>query len=338
MGDVERNGPLASGSKKETGYDLAKYIRNFMEAKDYNRFSVAEVMCTAKYPGVGKAKAFLSHAQAELCVLTTANLFKAAGYAAGDGDRSKRTTIPVFVDYFCLRQCRNDFNPSMVRRAIKRINFTIACMTLAQDGVSVEMMSRVWCGFEIYCTTKDKVRFWAVFAKSSDLEGCDMQLMIPESATSFRFQDCESSKPNDKGILMEYIESLPGGVEAANQAVSQACVDVRNFQNANEDALFSIAFALCCGCGVAIALVSCAVTLGWGVATGVLTGILALLCLMYICCLLRMCAIEERATQGVRIRLSKPLTAPTKIGAASYGCKNDTPSHTEEGHSQLNVH
>ena len=112
------NGPLTSG--KEIGYDLAQYIRDFMKARGYQKYSVVELLLAANYPGVGRAVVLLSHVQSELVQQTTQLLFEASVIENGN-ESSNRENInsckteypwrfwlqrtpwaPFFINYFSL--------------------------------------------------------------------------------------------------------------------------------------------------------------------------------------------------------------------------------------------
>jgi hypothetical protein len=204
--DVGRNGPLQVGQGKETGYDLAAYIREFMPQRNFKHFSVAEVLsarclCYATF--------FLSHAQAETWQVTLA-LMRKIGWGL---------TVGIWVDYFCLRQCIKDFDPPLIKLAIGEIGNTIAGFSRLHGKEMPEMLTRVWCGYELYCTHAEQATFSMVSCHLSD--SLWKSVKIDLSA-------CEATNPKDKETLMDCLEEV-GGIDHMNSTLN----NILNLMNAN---------------------------------------------------------------------------------------------------------
>jgi hypothetical protein len=224
--DQSRNGPL-NDNNDAIGYDVATHIRTVMEEKGLQAFSAVEAMNGAGYPKgeketislqkyyspEGYAMAFLSHAQAEQIWQTLVMEFWAAhtvlGYSTSEA-HCDCFKIPVFLDYFCLRQCVSDFDPPQVKRVIKTIGFTFAGVSPPNN----DMLKRVWCAYEVYCTIVDSVKFWALTP--------NRKANLPAITNNVDLRKCEASKESDRKHLMEWFEQVPGGIEVANAAITDA--------------------------------------------------------------------------------------------------------------------
>jgi len=231
----ERNGPLVRG--RETGYDLAKHIRTYMRLHGYHQYSVAELLRAAAFPGVAMAVAFISHAQSELAATTLRFLYEVQQRCFAGS-----SIVAVFLDYCCLRQCVPDFIEENVQSTIKQIGLTILCLEPTADRTSFVMMRRVWCCFEIFCTMSSGARIWAVSTNSLPwMLSCKVSSSLGRSVS---LQEAEASDPGDHSKLIGYLETLPGGVHAANAAVSEALACVYQKKVSKDLALTTLNFFL----------------------------------------------------------------------------------------------
>jgi len=217
--DVRRNGELVRG--QEIRYDLASYIRHFMAEQGYNQFSVLEVMKAAGHPWVGRAEALLSHVQSER-VSQTLKLLKNVGF-------SKR----CLIDYFSFRQCITDFVPDRIDDAIGHIGETVLGLSQSPAGNAL-LFTRVWCVFELQCTIKNRCEMQAVDDKSQILL---LNFSCSAIAASTDVREMHASKHGGRDQILQYLQDLPGGIEAANEQTGSV---VRNVQR--QQLLHSVSF------------------------------------------------------------------------------------------------
>lgn len=166
-----QNGPLRR-QRDVNGYDLVKHIRFAFQVLGYEQASVVEVLHAAGHPSVGVGelpKFFLSHAQQESWITTKKGIKRACNDALpwrawllgcllnSPGSRS----CPVWVDYFCLRQCRNDFDKAKIRALIKKIRYTVMLLDCGTLGKPV-VFTRIFCIFEVACTVEEGARLCGV--------------------------------------------------------------------------------------------------------------------------------------------------------------------------------
>ncbi len=320
---------LASGCPRNwgrrNGYTLVEHIRRFMRVKGYERFSVVEVLRAAKHPHCGKAQLFLSHAQSERAEQTFDTMFQAAGSYG-----------PMFVDYFCLRQCVGSMDPARVLDAIREIGFTVAGLAHSGDG-SAPMLQRVWRGYEIYCTIATGARFWAVAEPAVDRALCSKQQIL-----DFDLRACRSQKPEDKSTLMEFFDDLEGGVQAANKAVSEALLVARRSrakQNAFGGCTICLScFGFCVLPPALIALVVCLVLEGWGLGATISLAVAIGSCLL----LLLLVALGVQNTgvgknDGVQLHRPRTRSASVEMRATGSVLELPTPSSPEAGDGQPRV-
>ena len=103
---------------RPTGYDLAEATKMWLRMNDAEDKSVCEVLMERGWEGVGEAEVFLSHVQAE-SPEQTLYAMESISYRRGPARRgTKHEGSKVWVDYFCLRQLRNDFRPEQIEELI----------------------------------------------------------------------------------------------------------------------------------------------------------------------------------------------------------------------------
>lgn len=320
--DTERNGPLVSG--KEIGYDVAQHIRNFMREKGYEQFSVAEVLYCIGYPNVGFARAFLSHAQNEMLAVTFGLMAQVTLGLTGTGspksDLDRLQLAAIFVDYFCLRQCVPDFDPPKVRAAIG----TIGCLFagLSVEGGSVQMLTRVWCGYELYCAIIEGAQFWAVGAYGP-LD------VVFAPVLSIDLRQCEANKPQDKATLMQFFNGLEGGVEAANKVIMDALRVISTVEMVHFFSWTPTCCAMWCCPPVFVALIIVLASRGvWTLEATILSGVIVCLCCLSPCIFLgfayRSCMIKKKNRISLKKRLGLGASEAYSNQAAEAGTSDDS--------------
>ena len=90
----------------------------------------------ARWEGVGEAELFLSHVQAE-SPLDTCHAMDRIHDRVGAARRgTKHQGSIVWVDYFCLRQLRNDFKPEQIAELIRKTGAVYVKIDGADTGCS----------------------------------------------------------------------------------------------------------------------------------------------------------------------------------------------------------
>jgi len=190
------------------GWDLAAHIRAIFEEKGYTEFSAAQVM-RAMFRGrrlcshVRACQAFLSHVQVEL----VGTAMKAMRMAA----RSLRVFEPsLFVDYFTLKQCQDDFKMGRIRSVIGTIGHTLMLldpvMHVKEPSCKPDLSKRIWCLYEVYCT----------ISQSKELQGMVSLSGLLASNAYGSVQDIDdvaealSRKREDKVKILQAIEQEIG--------------------------------------------------------------------------------------------------------------------------------
>ena len=97
-----------------TGYDLAEAIKVWLKKNNAEDKSVCEVLKERGWEGIGETEVFLSHVQAE-SPDETLNAMRIIDFRGGPARRGTKHQISkIWVDYFCLRQLKNDFQTKQV--------------------------------------------------------------------------------------------------------------------------------------------------------------------------------------------------------------------------------
>jgi len=232
--DNERNGMLEK-KVAATGYDLVRHIRNVWVMMRYTNWSVVEVLEAAGYPFHVDLSpwCFISHVQSETWKKTRWGMIQAG--------RSKTTlfywmfqpwtlraprTIPMWIDYFSLRQCQNDFRPKPMAGVIETIGHTIIFNFPMKDPSRCcycpcflpEMAGRIWCLFELDITLRSGCRLSTVCTNvSRDLvEGIRSRFEAPDL-----LQAATSTNADAKREIQERIDQMPGGKRLFNERVVQ---------------------------------------------------------------------------------------------------------------------
>ena len=151
----------SDGGRIETvGYDLAEACRAFLEAKGCEHLSVCEFLHGEGNPHVGRASAFYSHSQMFDSELMVYNM-QCYEMRVLDGgrtyDMSELWDSPPepsemsrwWIDYFVLRQCRNDWDVAQISTVIRLVGHTVA--ELDNDFT---YLRRSFCLFELFATAQ----------------------------------------------------------------------------------------------------------------------------------------------------------------------------------------
>ena len=149
---------------QNTGYDLAEATKMWLRMNNAEDKSVCEVLKERGWEGVGEIEVFLSHVQAEHpfetldalesidCRGKTYERGKIAG--RGPARKLKHDGSKVWVDYFCLRQLRNDFKPEQIDELIRKTGAVFVLMDGEETGSSYP--TRSFTIFELSSAVKGK--------------------------------------------------------------------------------------------------------------------------------------------------------------------------------------
>jgi hypothetical protein len=230
-----------------TGYDLANYLRLWLQDKGYKELSVCEViLLDANFAHlrqfIGLANVFWSHIQLEgfFGQFTTLNGEDEAMHTtlsmmntADKKDTSKilppEASRFIWLDYVCLRQCQNDFDVYSILALIKDIGTMVAAVDM-----KFSYTKRCFCVLEFYAAVSEGCRFMCVqtmTAKKSTLQA----LLAPERPTEgfaskywvgpIRSAEATARRQKDKDLIMGFIRLLSGGFQKFDHVVSQAILD-----------------------------------------------------------------------------------------------------------------
>ena len=119
-----------------TGYDLAEAIKAWLRKNNAEGKSVCEVLKERGWEGVGEAELFLSHVQAEGPYDTWDAMGRIDGRLGAARRGTKHEGSIVWVDYFCLRQLRNDFKPEQIAELIRKTGAVYVRIDGADTGCS----------------------------------------------------------------------------------------------------------------------------------------------------------------------------------------------------------
>ena len=133
-----------------TGYDVAEATKMWLRENKAEDKSVCEVLKERGWEGVGEAELFLSHVQAE-SPFDTWYAMSTIDHRFGAARRgTKHEGSIVWVDYFCLRQLRNDFKPEQIAELIRETGAVYVKIDGAETGCSYPRRS--------FCTLETRAR------------------------------------------------------------------------------------------------------------------------------------------------------------------------------------
>jgi len=121
-----------------TGYDLAEATKMWLRLNNAEGRSVYEVLMERGWEGVGEAEVFLSHVQAEHPKETQNAMVRISDRAGPARRGTKHEGSKVWVDYFCLRQLRNDFKPEQIEELICLMGRGCTCSDRQTDRQNLD--------------------------------------------------------------------------------------------------------------------------------------------------------------------------------------------------------
>ena len=115
---------------------------------------MCEVLKERGWEGVGEAEVFLSHVQAEHPKETQNAMVRISDRAGPARRGTKHEGSKVWVDYFCLRQLRNDFKPEQIEELIRETGAVYVFMDRKETDCSYP--TRSFCILEFSSAIKGK--------------------------------------------------------------------------------------------------------------------------------------------------------------------------------------
>jgi len=199
---------------RPTGYDLAEATKMWLRMNHAEGKSVCEVLMERGWEGVGEAEVFLSHVQAET-PKQTRNAMYGIDYRLGPARRgTKHKGSKVWVDYFCLRQLKNDFKPEEIEELIRETGAVYVFMDGAATGSSYP--TRSFCALEFSSAVKGK----AILMINTPYDGPLRQPLYGVCACC----TCACCRPDSEGRTMpDY--SIDAAAATARRVEDKAKVD-----------------------------------------------------------------------------------------------------------------
>jgi len=197
-----------------TGYDLAEAIKVWLKDNNAEDKSVCEVLKERGWRGIGEAEVFLSHVQAE-SPSETLNAMRIIDGRLGPARRGvKHPYSKVWVDYFCLRQLKNDFQTQQVEQLIRKTGAVYVWMDGEATGSSYP--TRTFCVFELASAVENGATLMIETPRTGPL--------APNACGCWPFCACCCGLPDytidavnatarradDKAKVDKYIEEGPG--------------------------------------------------------------------------------------------------------------------------------
>jgi len=200
-----------------TGYDLAEAIKVWLKDNNAEDKSVCEVLKERGWEGIGEAEVFLSHVQAE-SPSETLNAMRIIDGRLGPARRGvKHPYSKVWVDYFCLRQLKNDFQTQQVEQLIRKTGAVYVWMDGEATGSSYP--TRTFCVFELASAVENGATLMIKTPNSGPLAPpaydvcccctCDC-LRHPMPDYSIDAANATARRADDKAKVDKYIEEGPG--------------------------------------------------------------------------------------------------------------------------------
>jgi len=128
----------------------------------------------------------------------------------------KQTTF-IWWDMWCQNQhivgdVADTFSRSV--KQAKRFFFSVPNMT------NPKALGRVWCQFEIACALKAQRERESGGLRFEFLTLSEQEALGLSCPPQFDVSSAEASRPEDKVMLLQFIDSMPGGRDGVNQALS----------------------------------------------------------------------------------------------------------------------
>ena len=211
-----------------TGYDLAESIRAWLTEMGATALSVCEVLAGEGWEydevvageqtgrrakAVSKANVFYSHMQSPCAVSVMFNNLWLTSHTFEDVLPAECDTY-FWVDYFVLRQCKQDFNVDAISAVVREIG-----CTLAELDSRMRYLTRSFCVFEVFCTA----------------ERSDAKLLVLTEMAAERMRSALGSMPvnsvaaqtwrgEDKRMIDTFINDTFGTAAAFDQRVAEALI------------------------------------------------------------------------------------------------------------------
>jgi len=218
-----------------TGYDLAEAIKVWLKNNNAEDKSVCEVLKERGWQGIGEAEVFLSHVQAET-PLETLRAMKnidgvrddigrrpwehgaqaAPSYTNVDGVFTVHTE-KIWVDYFCLRQLKNDFKTQQVEQLIRKTGRVFVFIDGEETGSSYP--TRSFCVFELASAVENGAALMIQTPSSGPLAPptynpcgccCCECCFDPMPDYTIDAANATARRADDKAKVDKYIEEGPG--------------------------------------------------------------------------------------------------------------------------------
>jgi len=203
-----------------TGYDLAEAIKVWLKNNNAEDKSVCEVLKERGWEGIGEAEIFLSHVQAESPSQT---LFAMDHINRRIGPARKGTkgyNSKVWVDYFCLRQLKNDFKTQQVEQLIRKTGAVYVSIDGELTGNSYP--TRSFCVFELASAVENGATLMIKTPVSGPLRAplcpctcctyscCGCCIWHPMPDYTIDAENATARRAEDKAKVDKYIEEGPG--------------------------------------------------------------------------------------------------------------------------------
>lgn len=122
-------------------------------------------------------------------------------------------SCPVWVDYFCLRQCQSDFDKKKIKELVAKIRYTVMLLACGNEGKPV-VFTRIFCIFEVHCSVEGGAKLCGVLNSGQAFVGSMAQWWnqddIVRAATG-------TNKEHEKAIRDSIANTC--GIEDLNQRV-----------------------------------------------------------------------------------------------------------------------
>jgi len=233
------------GLKNVTGYDLAEYIRKWQHTKHLNHLSVGEIILVEpdfkhlrQYASI--ANVFWSHIQMESFVGSSSTYHDQSTknemstiYMMNDAHSDFKGRLPpqdscfYWLDYFCLRQCRSDFDVDCTIELIKDIGKVVSAI-----DSNFEYIKRSFCILELYAAVQGNSNLMCLNSvTSSKYDMCQILAVDRAEATGrnqkfwvgpIKVEAAQTGREQDKNMIDGFLQQLPGGFTYVNKVVIDA--------------------------------------------------------------------------------------------------------------------
>jgi len=241
-----------------TGYDLCYHVRRFLEENEQSDKSLFEVIlargpsytykhydCTKFVEGtmftkqvdehtwveytesfdwtqhVGPAHVFYSHIQSTSiertvqCMRDGLEMNRTEVSKAPMGERFD-SGVFFWLDYFVLRQCLKDFDLNGTRQVIK----DIGCTFVELDHDPLSYLTRSFCILEAFASVESKA---TICVTIDYLGACRMASTLNRTPVDSKAAETRSRAV--KEAIDGFIETMPGGFGAVNEAITAKMID-----------------------------------------------------------------------------------------------------------------